>query len=242
MLPWEKSTSLAELYSVELKFTTDTLNAWFRKIIKPKVSEIDYGKKQDFWKKNPVKSDTVCYLCNFPLVADSQKGWFDFVAKCKYLFLNNIYSYNELKQMNIENQKNYDEILWKLIEFYSLFENALQEGELCDEVRDFMLEDLNNCYSTFQDLREETDHISICKRRFASDKILFSEKMIAFLYSSMINFCKNNKVKGIPLSQKFIENTIAVMEDTHCIHHSHVTGEVRGYAHSFARKKWEKII
>ena len=104
-------------------------------------------------------------------------------------------------------------------------------------MRDFILEDLNNCCSIFQVLREETDHISIRKRRFASDKTLFSEKMIAFLYSSMINFCKNNKVKGIPLSQKIIENIIAVMEDTHCIHHSHVIGEVRGDAHSFARKK-----
>ena len=99
---------------------------------------------------------------------------------------------------------------------------------------DFILEDLNNCCSIFQVLREETDHISIRKTRFASDKTLFFEKMIAFLYSKI---CKNNKVKGIPLSQKFIENIIAVMEDTHCIHHSHVIGEVRGDAQSFARKK-----
>ena len=103
-----------------------------------------------------------------PLVADSEKGWFDFVFRCKYFFLSNIYSYNDLKQMNIENQKNYEEILRKLIELYPLFENALQKGKLCDEVRDFMLEDLNNYYSIFQDLREETDHISIPKRRFAS--------------------------------------------------------------------------
>ena len=104
-----------------------------------------------------------------------------------------------------------------------------------------MLEDLNNCYSTFQDLREEIDHISIPKRRFASKKTLFSEKIIAFFYSSMINFCKNNRVKGIPLSQKFIENIIAIMEDTHCIHYSHVTGKIKGYAHSFCNEK-EKII
>ena len=184
-----------------------------------------------------MKSDTVCYLCDFPLVADSEKGWFDFVVKCEYLFLNNIYLYNDLKQMNIENQKKYEETLRKLIGFYPLFENALQGGKLCDKVTDFMLEDLNNCYSTCQDLREEIDHISIPKRRFASKKTLFSEKMIAFLYSSMINFCKNNKVKGIPLSQNFIENIIAIMEDTHCIHDSHVTGEIKGYAHSFCNKR-----
>ena len=135
--------------------------------------------------------------------------------------------------MNIENEENYEEILRRLIEFYPLFENALQEGELCDEVRYFLLEDLNNCYPTLQDLREDINHISIPKKRFASKKTLFSEKLIAFLYSNMVNFCKTDKVKGIPLFQKFIENITAVMENTHCIHHSHVTGEIKGYAHTF---------
>ena len=36
VLAREKSTFLAELFSVELKFTIDTLKAWFGKIIKPK--------------------------------------------------------------------------------------------------------------------------------------------------------------------------------------------------------------
>ena len=106
-----------------------------------------------------------------------------------------------------------------------------------DEVRDFLPEDLDNCYPTFQDLREEINHISIPKKKFTSKKTLFSEKLIAFLYSSMVNFCKTNKVKGIPLSQKFIENVIAMMENTHCIHHSHITGEIKGYVHSFCNEK-----
>ena len=46
----EKCTSLAEMFSVELKFTVDTLKAWFNKIIKPKVFEINYN-KNDSWKK-----------------------------------------------------------------------------------------------------------------------------------------------------------------------------------------------
>ena len=72
--------------------------------------------------------------------------------------------------MNTENKENYKEKLGKLIEFYPLFESALQEGAMCDEVRDFLLEDLDNCYSTFQDLREEINHTSISKKRFASKK------------------------------------------------------------------------
>ena len=101
--------------------------------------------------------------------------------------------------MNIENKENYKENLRKLIEFYPLFESALQEGEMCNEVRDFLLEDLDSFYSTFQDLREDINHISVPKKRSASKKTLFSEKLIAFLYSSMVNFCKTDEVKGIPL-------------------------------------------
>ena len=43
----EKSTSLAELFSVELKFTTDTLKDWFSRLIKPNFFEIDSAKKTE---------------------------------------------------------------------------------------------------------------------------------------------------------------------------------------------------
>ena len=130
--------------------------------------------------------------------------------------------------MNIKNKENYEEILLRLIKFYPLFGSALQDGEICDEVINFLLEEIDKCYSTFKDLSEEGNHISIPKKRFTSKKTLFSEKLIAFLYLSMVNFCKTGKAKGIPLSQKLIENVIAIMENTHCIYLSHETGEIKG--------------
>ena len=51
VLAQEKLISLAELFSIELKFKNDTFKAWFGKIIKPKFFEIDYTKKQDFRKE-----------------------------------------------------------------------------------------------------------------------------------------------------------------------------------------------
>ena len=45
--------------------------------------------------------------------------------------------------MNIENEENYSDIIYRLIEHYPLFENALQEGDMCDEVMNFLLEDLD---------------------------------------------------------------------------------------------------
>ena len=48
-----KSTSLSELFSIELKFTIDMLNKWFSKLIKQKFLELTDTKKQDFIKENP---------------------------------------------------------------------------------------------------------------------------------------------------------------------------------------------
>ena len=62
----EKSTSLAELFSVELKFTVDTLNDWFSSILKPKFLKVDIIKKQAYRKENPIdKQKAICSICCF---------------------------------------------------------------------------------------------------------------------------------------------------------------------------------
>ena len=128
-------------------------------------------------------------------MAEAKNGWFDFVVCSEHLFLRNIYSYEELEKREIKDEESYKEILYWLA-LYSLFEAALQDGVICDEVRDFMLEDLNNNYESFGELREGIEHISVLKKPFGSKKTLFSEKIIALLYSSMIGFCRTDKVKG----------------------------------------------
>ena len=110
VLAHEKSTSLAELFSVELKFTINTLNDWFSRIIKPK-----------FLKENPiVDSKTRCSICSFLLEVE-EADWFDFVVKCEHLFLRNICSLEDLKKMDIESEEKYTEIVHRLLEFYPLF-------------------------------------------------------------------------------------------------------------------------
>ena len=68
VLACEKSMSLAKLFSVQLKFTVDTLNDWFSRIIKPKIFEHDDIKKQIFMKENTiVHSKTICSICGILL-------------------------------------------------------------------------------------------------------------------------------------------------------------------------------
>ena len=96
----EKNTALAEMFSVELKFTIDCLKSWFQK--NHKISEIDIDQKLEFIRKNPVKKDSLCCLCDFPIDPKVENGWLDHVIKAEYLFLENIYSDEEMKKMKIE--------------------------------------------------------------------------------------------------------------------------------------------
>ena len=107
LLARKKSTSLAELFYVELKFTIDALNDWFSRIIKPKFFELDDIQKQIFMKENLiVNSKTICLICG--LLQDVEgDSWFEFVVKCEHLSLRNIYTSNELKQIDIETEEKY---------------------------------------------------------------------------------------------------------------------------------------
>ena len=53
----------------------------------------------------------------------------------------------------------------------------------------------------------------------------------------MINFQRTNKVRDVPFSKKFIEDLRLIMTNTKCIHHSHVTGDIKGYTQTFCNKK-----
>ena len=86
------------------------------------------------------------------------------------------------------------------------------------------------------ELKDDIHHISFPKKKFCTEKT-FSEKLLAFLYSSMIKFCRTDKIQGIPLSKNFIDNLRDIMSNKTFIHHFHMTGEIIGYALSFCNAK-----
>ena len=56
---------------------------------------------------------------------------------CEHLFLRNIYFADELEKMDIETEEKYTEIIYRLLEYYPLFETAIEDADICDEVRSF---------------------------------------------------------------------------------------------------------
>ena len=56
------SSALAEMFSIELKFTVDCHKFWFKRNIKQ--IELDENVKDDFFQKTPKKE---CCICDFPI-------------------------------------------------------------------------------------------------------------------------------------------------------------------------------
>ena len=137
----DKNTALAEMFSIELKFTADCLKLWFNKY--RKVLEISPEQKKKNYDNAP-KND--CCLCDFPLQSRAENGWFQHVCKVEYLFLENSYISKEMYQMGIDNFDVYFEKVKKVLDNVDEFcasletENRLSivRGETNKEIKDIV--------------------------------------------------------------------------------------------------------
>ena len=98
-----------------------------------------------------------------------------------------------------------------------------------------MLEEFDNLYSTVDELKETIDNVVVTKKRFV--KTHFADKIISFINSSLIKFDETDKVKGITMPKNLIDNLKGIMKNRTHIHHSHISGEIIGYAHSYCNYK-----
>ena len=212
----EKNTSFAETFNIELKFTVDCIKNWFS--FNLKSCELDLDGKIIFRENNVITSETLCYLCDFPLNPRLENGWASSVFKAKHLFLENINTEKQMKKMGIDNFEVYSEKLSKLLDSIEEFCDSLENPD-------------------FVDLKEVEEIISKIKKIKLSakcDEKMTREKTILFLYNHSIPFLKIDKIMGdAPISNKFLSNIITIFENKITIHHSHVTVKIIGYAHDF---------
>ena len=59
-----------------------------------------------------------------------------------------------------------------------------------------MVEDLGNMYSTISEFKEDVDSVAVA-RKFG--KYEFLDKIISFIYSTLIKFVETDQVKGMPM-------------------------------------------
>ena len=140
------------------------MRAWFNKIIKPKFFEVDHDKKSSWRKQNPLRYKTNCCICDFPIDPHAKNGWFDQVVNSEHIFFRNIYSLSHLKTMGIDDIGEYKENFYRLLNNFTDFEDALQNGEPNEEVINFIGEDLSSVYNTFSCLKEDIEKVSLSKK------------------------------------------------------------------------------
>ena len=66
---------------------------------------------------------------------------------------------------------------------------------------------------------------------------LHLKKIIFFVYLKIMSFPKTSLLQKAPISFNFIWNIINLLYDKHVVHHSHISGEIVGYAHGFCNTK-----
>lgn len=96
-----KPTFLSELFSVEVKFTIDIFNKWFKSIFKSKFLKLNEIQKQIFVKEDPSK---------IQILLDTEAGhrydkiekmtsWYDFIIHKEHLFIRNNFSREDILSM-----------------------------------------------------------------------------------------------------------------------------------------------
>ena len=62
-------------------------------------------------------------------------------------------------------------------------------------------------------------------------------KIVGFSNTNIINFKKTSNLKGAIFSVKCLSNVDCLVHAENVTHHSHITGDINGYAHSFCNLK-----
>ena len=148
--------------------------------------------------------------------------------KAEHLFLENIYIEKEMKCMGIDNFEIYCKKLNKILDELDSFCDSI-ESEILSSSR------IGEQDPEIENIIDRIKKIKTCRE---DESKATKEKTIAFLYQHAINFLPTEKIQGdFPISEKFLPNMISIVKNKFVIHHSHVTGNIIGYAHDFCNQR-----
>ena len=217
----EENTSLAEIFSIELKFTVDCLKFWFER--NRKVLEISEHQRIQFTKNN-VK--TTCCIYDFPIQSRADKGWFEHVCKAEYMLLENVFGSKDLYQMKIPNFETYFDKVKKILDNVNDFCTSIESENRISIVKEQPNPKLDEIINKIKKIK--------ITKVDKNDKEAPKQKAIGFLYLESIKFLPNDKISSdFPMSDNFLQNLFFVHNNQVTIHHSHVTGKIIGFAHKY---------
>ena len=172
--------------------------------------------------------------------------WYDFIVQQEYPFLKNLYSPEDIKKMDS---------LKTLEDFYDMFEYFLDvvvfpkddsyirshDSEKIEKIKEFFATYCPDCNDSSK-IIELIDNFKIVQKYNGGYKNKNNKlyKLIEFVYDRVMGFIATDEVKGAIIFKNFLSNVDYLINGKTVIHHSHITTDVIGYAHSFCNLKFRE--
>ena len=236
--------AISEMFCTEIKFATDCLLKWYHN--KYKNTELSMVHKNDFERENPIDwQNGKCVVCRFPLdatpttttVENEKMSYGDFVIKKEHMFLRNVFTKETLsKSIALVTFESFHKHFSDFLKIVIFLEDAISKMIYLSDCSyplliEFIAKHLNE-FDSFEQVKEEIETVEV--KGYMNSKIpKFTLQLYAFVYDKIMKFpfsqfeCETVTTVNLFLSVYRIINV-----KIH-LHHSHVTGEIKGYAHDF---------
>ena len=235
-----KPNAISEMFSVELKFASDCLLKWFYS--KNKKIELSLQEKEDYELKNPIDWENgKCSICTFPLdVKPSEKlnekiTYGDFIIQKEHKFLRNVLSKEDLKKSeSIESIESYHEKFKKYIKICIFAEDSLTTlNKFSECVHEEFIDFINENFEEIENFAELKELISEIKVKSRSKVSKFKMQIYAFFYKEIMKFPNTFFESDAFTTNDLFDFVHKLINVKIHLHHSHITGEIKGYSHDF---------
>ena len=164
----------------------------------------------------------------------------DFVIEKEHSFIRNIFNPEDLTlSQNIETLAKYDTAFKKMLRIVVLLNDNYSKdtdvGDISDDYIDKFLDEYE--FDSFEDLYLDIENTQIKNARWENRKDFKLNKIITFVYSTIMDFPDNKFEIKTVVTKDFFNNVRDLICEGYVMYHSRVTGEVTGYAHDFCNKK-----
>ena len=245
----ESKNALAIMFNVELAFAKKTLLAWFNKKVSAPHKRLDEKIIQKYEREFSYKNSN-CSICRMPLkgcfsspeTPNNKMYYGDYIIRFEYKFLKNIFSQEELDTSpQLKSLSTYyeafEEFIHFTIEILRLVTGFnMRFRDLSTVVREFLETNFSDCDMSFikeQILETEIKNVEKTNKKSVPKIYL---KVYAYLYDELFCFPINGELDCITSDKLFIHVHNQIKQKLH-LHHSHITGEIKGFAHDFCNTK-----
>ena len=194
---------------------------------------------------------TKCFICDFKLNLDlaqdphsDEMTYLGFIIRKEHLFLRSLFDKDLLNKfekakdlaMYHKNVIRLTNCVRLLCICYAMDSDIEHIDHDCLEY--FLIVDLNDEFSSFEEVYEAINEQEIKKSTIKPKESARLEKIISFVYFNIMKIPNKDQINGLPISSNFSTNIKNILFNTKVnLHHSHITGEIIGYAHGFCNRK-----